>query len=212
MIKKFADISLDGFIQAAHSTAKHGLLQCSSGNMSWRISDELTAVTANGSWLERLTKDDVVICRTIDGEILNGKKPSVETKFHLGILRARTDVNVILHFQSPCAVSIACSNRRDYNFSILPEIPFYIGKIGWVDFFMPGSRELADAVIDAMKKRDLVLMQNHGLVAVGKSFDDVIQKACFFELACRILLTNPAAETIEQSKIEQLNAAGIGKI
>ena len=39
-----------------------------------------------------------------------------------------------------------------------------------------------------MKNHDLVVLKNHGQVVVGKSFDDVIQKALFFELACGIIM------------------------
>jgi ribulose-5-phosphate 4-epimerase/fuculose-1-phosphate aldolase len=39
-----------------------------------------------------------------------------------------------------------------------------------------------------MKDHDLAMMANHGQIVVGKSFDDVIQKAVFFELACEIIL------------------------
>jgi ribulose-5-phosphate 4-epimerase/fuculose-1-phosphate aldolase len=212
MTKKWSDISLDTFVTAAHNVAAHGLLQCSSGNMSWRINDEVVAVTASRSWLERLTKDDVVICQTADGEVLDGRTPSVESRFHLGILRARADVNVILHFQSPYATAITCSSRRDYNFFVLPEIPFYIGDIGWVDFFMPGSEELANATIEAAKQHTMVLLQNHGQVVTGKDFDDVIQKACFFELVCRILLTNPDAKALPAECVDSLMAAQNRKI
>jgi ribulose-5-phosphate 4-epimerase/fuculose-1-phosphate aldolase len=188
MTNRFSDIPLDKFVRAAHSVAAHGLSKCSSGNLSWRIDDELAAVTVKGSWFERLTKDDVAVCKIADGKILQGKTPSVECRFHLGILRARADVNVVLHFQSPYATAIACSGRRDYDFCVISEIPCYIGSIGFVDYILPGSEELATAVIDAVKKHNMVLLQNHGQVTVGKDFDDVIQKACFFELACQILL------------------------
>lgn len=180
--------------------------------MSWRIDGEVAVVTASRSWLERLTKGDAVLCRIADGEVLNNKTPSVESRFHLGILRARADVNVVLHFQSPCATAITCSGRRDYDFSVLPEIPFYIGDIGWVDFLMPGSEELATATIEAAKRHTMVLLQNHGQVVTGNNFDDVIQKACFFELACRILLTNPDAAAIGRDTSERLKTARIGNI
>jgi ribulose-5-phosphate 4-epimerase/fuculose-1-phosphate aldolase len=39
-----------------------------------------------------------------------------------------------------------------------------------------------------MKDHDLVLMQNHGEVTVGKSYEEAIQRAVFFELACRIIV------------------------
>jgi ribulose-5-phosphate 4-epimerase/fuculose-1-phosphate aldolase len=188
MIKGLSEISLKNFVSAARRAAACGLLRCSSGNMSWRINDELAAITARGCWLERLTKDDVSLCRIADGEILHGKMPSVESRFHLGILRQRADINVVLHFQSPYATAIACSARRDYDFCVLSEVPCYIGSIGFVDYILPGSKELATAVTEAVKKHNMVLLQNHGQVTVGKDFDDVIQKACFFELVCQILL------------------------
>jgi ribulose-5-phosphate 4-epimerase/fuculose-1-phosphate aldolase len=38
---------------------------------------------------------------------LNQKKPTVEIRFHSGIMRERDDVNWILHFQSPFATAVA---------------------------------------------------------------------------------------------------------
>ncbi len=204
MIKGLSDISLQNFVNAAHSAAAHGLLKCSSGNLSCRIDDELAAITASGTWLQRLTKDDVVICKIADGEIVSGKRASVESRFHFGILKYRADVNVVLHFQSAYATAISCSAKRDYNFSVISEIPFYVGSIGFVDYILPGTQELATAVIDAAKEYNMILLRNHGQVAVGKDFDDVIQKACFFELASQILLCGKNSVPIEAKHINTL--------
>jgi ribulose-5-phosphate 4-epimerase/fuculose-1-phosphate aldolase len=213
MTMGYSEISLEEFVSAARNIAERGLLQCSSGNMSQRINDKLAVITGRGSWLERLTKDDVAVCRIADGRILHGRELSVENRFHLGILRERGDVNVVLHFQSPYATAISCSSRRDYDFFIIAEIPFYIGPIGFVDYLPPGSEELADAVVDAVKKYNMVLLQNHGQVTVGKNFDDVIQKACFFELACKILLCGKELAPIRPESVAALfGAAGNKKV
>src|SRR3712207_8093096 len=39
------------------------------------------------SWLPTLGKEKVSICRIADGTPVNGVKPSMESSFHLGILR-----------------------------------------------------------------------------------------------------------------------------
>ena len=179
---------LEEFVCACHLLASHGLLQCSSGNLSWRVDKEKMVITATRAWMANITKEQVVVCRISDGTILNGRKPSEEIGFHLGILRERSDVNVVLHFQTPCATAIACCARDVMNFSIIPEVPFYIGQIAEVPYMDPGSENLSRAVISAMEEHDLVIMKNHGQVTVGKSFNDVIQKATFFELACEIIL------------------------
>jgi len=122
--------------------------------------------------------------------VLNGVKPTVEARFHSGILRARPDVNVVLHYQSPCATTLACQKIKRVNYNVIPEIPFYIGPIGQVPYLPPGSPELADAVIKAMTAHDLAVMANHGQVTVSHDFDHAIQGAEFFELACQILLSS----------------------
>jgi ribulose-5-phosphate 4-epimerase/fuculose-1-phosphate aldolase len=176
---------------ACRKAASFELFKCSSGNMSWRIDDSHMAVTATRSWLGELTCEQVALCRLSDGECLNGVKPTVEARFHAGILRCRREMNVVLHFQSSYATAIACGDVSSYNFNVIPEIPFYIGKIGIVPFLPPGTEELATAVIEQMKTHNLAVMRNHGLVTAARDFNMAIQNAVFFELACSVLLTQP---------------------
>jgi len=112
----------------------------------------------------------------------------------------------VLHFQSPYATALACGNPLKWNYNVIIEVPVYIGIPAAVDYFPPGSPELAQAVIEEMKnpQTQLAFMKNHGLVAVGVDFNDVIQKAVFFELACQILLTNPNARPLPQEAADAL--------
>ena len=71
------------------------------------------------------------------------RKPSVEIRFHAGILRTRPDVNVVMHFQTPFAATVACRRRRMPNFFVIPEIPYYIGDIVAVPYHAPGTQDLA---------------------------------------------------------------------
>ena len=58
----------------------------------------------------------------------------------------------------------------------IPEIPF----------LRPGSPELAQAVKEALKEHNSAMLLSHGQVVCGKDFDDVFQRATFFEMACQI--------------------------
>lgn len=179
---------LDEFILACHRVAAHGLLRCSSGNLSWRLPDHKVAISARGSWLGELEKDQIAICRIDDGELLEGVPPSVESGMHLGVYAARTDAQCVLHFQSPCATTLCCRGPEEIDFFVIPEVPYYIGPIGIVEYITPGTPELARAVAQKIKGHDLLLLKNHGQVVMGKDFDDTIQKAAFFELACEVIL------------------------
>ena len=194
------------FIASAHKVAQYDLVKCSSGNLSWRLDKTIAAVTASRSWLGELTADQIAVCDIKTGKCLNGKTPTVEHAFHLGILRNRPEINVVLHFQSPYATAIACAKKNDHNFNVIVEIPCYIGTPAVVDYFPPGSVELADATIAAMKNSEMAILRNHGLVTVGKTFNDAVQKAVFFELACQIILTGPNHKALPPEQVQYLRS------
>ena len=200
------EATLDRFVEACHAVAQHGLVRCSCGNLSMRVDEKRFLVTATGSWMSHLTREQVAVCRLDDGTSPNDKKPSSETGFHAGILRARSDVNVVLHFQTPCATTVACQPANPVDFSFIPEVPFYIGPVARVPYFTPGSDELAAAVTQAMRTHDMVLLSNHGQVTAAKDFEHVLQNAEFFELACQIiLLGGNSIAPLDPQAIKQLH-------
>lgn len=194
-MRDISDETLAAFLQACHDVAGRGLTRCSSGNLSWRVDEKHMLATVSRSWMGRLTVDDVTVCRIDDASVLDGKKPTIEITFHAGILRARPDVDVVMHFQTPHATALACRESGDVNYFVIPEIPFYIGPIARVPFYLPGSGELAHAVTEAMRDHDMVIMGNHGQVTVARDFDHVIQNAEFFELACQVIVRGGDAVT-----------------
>lgn len=178
----------EAFAAAARRAGALRLMQCSSGNLSCRLDGGRMLVKASRAWMADLTPQQIALCNIADGASLNGPAPSVEIGFHAGILRSRVDVNVVLHFQTPAATTLACGRAESVNFFVIPEIPVYIGAIGIVPFLDPGSRPLADAVTEVMRTHNLAILKNHGMVTVGKTYDEAIQRAVFFELACEIIL------------------------
>jgi ribulose-5-phosphate 4-epimerase/fuculose-1-phosphate aldolase len=113
----------------------------------------------------------------------------VETAFHAGILQIRPEAKVVLHFQSPYATVAAC--RKDVlelPYHVTPEMPYYIGPVGVVPFLLPGSAELARAVVEQARSHNMILLQNHGQVTFGATFEETIQRAVFFEMTCEIMI------------------------
>jgi len=195
------------FIEACHRAAReHGLVRCNSGNISWRVDAERMLVTGTRTWLGDIRKEQVAVVRIRDGAVLNDCKPSAETPFHLGVLRARPDMNVVLHFQTPFVTTVASRvDAEKLKFFVIPEIPYYIGEIAFVPFLLPGSEALGNAVTEALKTHDMVVLRNHGAVTVGTSFDDAILKASFFELACEIVVhAGDKLELIPKQHVELL--------
>lgn len=205
---------IEKFIEAAHRVGRERLQLCSSGNLSWRAEENLALVSGTGSWLPRLAKENVAICDISTGMRVDGPKPSMESVFHLGVLRQRKDMNVVLHFQSEFATIVSCMKDKPKNFNVVAEVPCYCGKeIPVIPYFRPGSKELAEAVTGALTDHDCVLMSKHGQAVCGKDFDDAFQKAVFFELACSIIVRAGEGNylTLTEDEIRDLEVYVLGK-
>ena len=203
---------IETFVAQAHRVGELGLTICSSGNLSWRIGDK-ALISGTGSWVPSLREKQVSVCDVATGEVLNGVKPSMESVFHLGVMRERPDVGVVLHFQSPYATQVACSEVRPKSYNVTAEVPLHVGRvIPEIPFYRPGSPELAEAVVNALRDRNSALMLKHGQVVCGKDFDGVIQRAMFFEMACRICVLadmHPAVLTEEEVDALEIHFLGM---
>lgn len=200
------------FVRQAHRVGDAGLTICSSGNLSWRVGEQVL-VSGTGSWVPNLTDDRVSVVKLSTGEVLNGVRPSMESTFHLGVMRQRPDVNVVLHFQSPYATTVACMSPQPANFNVTAEVPIHVGReIPVIPFYRPGSPELAKAVMEAMKEHNSILLAKHGQVVCGKDFDQAFERAMFFEMACRtVLLAGKDCTFLTEAEIDDLDSYFLAK-
>ncbi len=208
------DKQFEIFAAEARRAGAERLQLCSSGNLSWRADDDTALVSGTGSWLPRLERANIAVCCISTGERIDGPKPSMESSFHLGVLRARPDVNVVLHFQSQFATVVSCMKEKPADFNVTAEVPCYCGRdIPVLPYFRPGSPELAGAVTGAMLDHDCILLSKHGQVVCGKDFDDAFQKAVFFEMACGIIVRAGKGNylTLTPEEISDLEIYVLGK-
>ena len=63
-----------------------------------------------------------------------------------------------------------------------------------------------------MQKHNSVLLTNHGQVVCGKDFDQVYERATFFEMACRIIVQSGGDYSVlTPAEIEDLEIYVLGK-
>lgn len=93
------------------------------------------------------------------------------------------------------------------------EVPLHVGRvIPEIPFYRPGSPELAEEVVNVLKNRNSAMMLKHGQVVCGKDFDDTIQRAMFFEMACRICVKadmNPMV--LSEEELDSLEMFFVGR-
>lgn len=146
-----------------------------SGNISIRDGEKIY-ISASGVCLGDIEENDIVEMN-MQGEILNGLKPSSEKLMHLEIYKRREDVNAVIHIHCPYITSFAVC-KKEINEPILPEFVYNFGKVPTAKYHLPSSKELAEEVGNYFAQGyKAVLMQNHGIVGA-----DINLKKTFYGL------------------------------
>ncbi|MDD3985509.1 MAG: class II aldolase/adducin family protein [Methanobacterium sp.] len=175
-------------ITTSHYLYNKGLVPGNSGNISIKFKKdefERVAVTPSGLSLKSLVEKEIVIV-DMEGNLVydSNMKPTSEILMHLNIYKKRKDINSVVHTHSPIATGFAFAEEkinRLEGFGPIEEkyIPF-------VDYYPPGSTELADAVSKQLKKQDIVVLKKHGVVAIGKNLDEATLLSEFIEESAKI--------------------------
>jgi L-fuculose-phosphate aldolase len=162
----------------------HSLTTTSGGNISLRISGDIIAITPSATDKGRMKWKDVGIM-TMKGENLTPDlKPSIEAEMHLSIYRTR-DIKAIVHAHPVFATAFTAMESR-INTSLTAEACAILGEPVFVPYALMGTKKLANIVAESIKKTDILLLENHGILSVGANLLQAFDKIEVLENAARI--------------------------
>lgn len=173
--------------ELGHYLGGRGLAWGTSGNISLRVDEERFLISASGAWLGTLTSEQTALC-SLHEEGFEGAKPSVETPMHRAIYLNRPDAQVVVHVSPAYTTLVACSSL-DVPTDLNIENIFYLGRIARVPYIHPGTQQLADAVGEAARDHETIILSNHGVITFHRSIPDVLMRVESFEMSCRIIVT-----------------------
>lgn len=173
--------------ETAKAMADAGLTAGTWGNISGRIDDEYMVITPSGMDYSKLTPDQMVIINMNTQEYEGNLKPSVEAPIHSRILLGRPEVNGIVHTHSTAAVTVAVT-RTGIPAISEDQVQILGGDIRCAAYTRPGSKELADAVFEALEERTGALMASHGAITVGRNLKEALTASTLLEKTARIYL------------------------
>lgn len=165
-------------IEIGKQIAAKGLVIGPGGNISARVGN-LMVISASGSSFESSGEEDFVTIDIKTGEQTDGgKRPSSEVLMHLECYRRRSDVNAVVHTHPTWSTSAASSGVKLP--PMFPDYVVFVGSPAFLDYVIPTTKLLADAVAEVISDRNVVLMSNHGVLAVA---DDLKMALLRIELA-----------------------------
>jgi L-fuculose-phosphate aldolase len=168
---------------ACRRLAAEGLLIGTAGNVSVRAEDQV-AITPTGAVLAELEPEMVTVVDA-DGRVVAGElAPTSELDLHLGVY-GRYGVGAVVHTHAPMATALSCVLDGE-----LPCIHYQMlllgGSVRIAPYATFGTRELADAVLDALEGRNAALMANHGALNYAADLETAVENALLLEWACTV--------------------------
>ena len=159
----------EDILRAACALDAAGLVPNKSGNVSCRTPGGFLITPSGLPYRELTTAQLVEVAWTPDGPApqAGGPMPSSEWRLHAAIYDRRPEVAAIVHTHSPRATALACAGQG------IPPFHYMIALAGGAVRCMPyetfGTEALAEAAVRGLWRRRAVLLENHGVVAVGAS-------------------------------------------
>ena len=184
--KTIADVRAS--VAALHEyLPRYGLVAWTAGNVSERVpGQDLFVIKPTGVSYDGLTAADMVVC-DLDGTLVDGThSPSSDTAAHAYVYRHMPEVGGVVHTHSTYAT--AWSARGEAIPCVLTMMADeFGGEIPVGPFALIGDESIGRGIVETLRgsRSPAVLMQNHGVFAVGATGRDAVKAAVMCEDVAR---------------------------
>ncbi len=164
-----------------------GSLRGTGGNVSVRIDGEdLMAVTPSSVKYHEIATEDICICNLSGAVVEGARAPSVEAGMHASVYRERPDANAVVHTHQIYGSVFALLNKSIP--ALFDEVAFTLGEsVEVAPYAISGSPELAANVAGKLgNNANAYIIQNHGIITLGKNMDKALLAAELLEKIAHI--------------------------
>jgi L-fuculose-phosphate aldolase len=161
------------------------LVTGTSGNVSVRLEDGDIIITPTLVSLRAVRPQDLVRTDAQGAPRNPSQRPTSELPLHLAAYSVRPDVRAVIHTHPTFCV--VCSKRGRVFERDTVGARETLGEVAWTPYRPPGSQELAAVTSQEFARGiDTVLMERHGLSAVGPTLEQAFVNTDLAEEAARI--------------------------
>ena len=170
-----------------HKAVEAGLIRAAVGNLSMRTPDGHVAITPSAIKYDQLKAEEIAIV-DLGGNHVDGPcKASSETPMHTAILRNLPEVGAMCHTHSPFGMTFAVAGKA---IALVNTEAMGIGApVPVAPWASPGSAAGGEVTVPLFKERPdlkVVLLRNHGVVAIGGDADESFDNAYKAEVAAQV--------------------------
>ncbi len=145
-----------------------GWVAANDGNVSVKLGDDRFLATPTGMSKAFITPEKLLLING-RGEIVEaqeGLRPSSEIKMHLRCYAERPDVGAVIHAHPPGATGFAVAHKPMDMYNMIEDVAA-IGSVPLTPYGTPSTYEVPEAIAPYLAEHDVMLLENHGALAVG---------------------------------------------
>jgi L-fuculose-phosphate aldolase len=176
----------EAVIATAQQMEHTGLVEGTAGNVSCLDESRRYAlITPTGVNYADLDAAELPVV-DLEGNLLSGSyTPSSELQMHLHVYRSRPDVRSVVHTHSRFATTFAVLNRPIE--AVHYVLAFAGPSVEVAPYRTYGTKELGECCVDTLGGRNAVLLQNHGVIAVGTTATKALNVAQVVEYTAELM-------------------------
>lgn len=157
------------FMAVAQRAWQRGLIAGSGGNLSLRVPGTSHIMIKPTGVANIDCRPGSLVRVDLDGTVISDEgRPSKDLNYHLGIYRVRPEVQGIVHAHVPWTTALTLLGSPELPL-LTPHAQAKLHRVPVVPYASSGSLELETGVTEAFRPSEVevVLLERHGLVAVG---------------------------------------------
>lgn len=166
-----------------------GWVAANDGNVTAKLPNGEILATPTGM-SKAFIKPEMLIKINSRGEIIKAKKgfrPSSEIKMHLKCYEKRADVGAVVHAHPPGATGFAVAHKPMDMYNMIEDVAV-IGAVPLTPYGTPSTAEVPAAIAPYLEEHDVMLLTNHGALAVGSDVITAFYRMESLELWAKITI------------------------
>lgn len=179
----------DQICDVCHKMWQLGWVAANDGNVSALLDDNTILTTPTGMSKSFITPEKLI---RVDrqGNVLEaagGLRPSSELKMHLRCYDRRDDVRSVIHAHPPGATGFAVAHKAMDMYNMIEDVAA-IGAVPLTPYGTPSTMEVPDTIEPYLQEHDVMLLENHGALAVGSDVITAYYRMESLELWAKITI------------------------
>lgn len=149
------------------------------GHGSIRLANDRMLINTGSCQRRLMTVDDIVTI-DMDGNVIEGNgKPPLEFHLHVGIYKARADVEAVIHCHPTWSTILTTAGVEYQPVCAYGTLVYPLPVLDAIDSIT--NAKLAKRLADTLGNRPAALMKSHGVVTTGRSIRDAFVMVAYIE-------------------------------